>query len=190
MRSNRSRRQFQWVRTQGSIGGFLPNDPGGGAPPNAGYGAVDLLGPARDLYGQLLDAGATVMSIKGYVKPNVIGAPSGAFVYSGAVGIRRCSRTDVEEPRQQDSPTVAVSEDEPFMFYNPWIFTATGVDAVQDLYSADSSVGTRWAVNVRSHRKLPQLSQTLGLFAGIYQDPAFADYTTVDYHLSIGMKLP
>lgn len=185
MRSNRgSRRQFQWVRVQGNTGNFIPNSAG-----NAGFAAVDLLGPARTLYGQLLDAGATVMSIKGYAKPNVFPG-SGAFVYSGAVGIRRCSRTDVEEPREQDAPTVAVSEDEPFMYYNPWIVTASGEDTIQDLYTADSSVGTRWALNVRSHRKLPQLSQTLGLFAGIYQDPGTFDYSTVDYHLSLGMKLP
>lgn len=185
MRSTRNRRQFQWVRVAGA---FPLVDTAAG---NGSFGAADLLLDARTQYGQLLDAGATVMSIKGYVKPNMIGPGTDDGIFTGALGIRRCSRSDVSVPREEDSPTGSISEDEPFMYFNPWFVFLRGAESTPAILNeATSDPGTHWAVNVRSHRKLPQLSQTLGLFVGSGQTTSDFEYIACDYHLSLGMKLP
>lgn len=190
MRRGSNRRQFQWVRTSGTIELVEPDPAVSGV---GAFGAVDLLGPARTQYGQLLDAGATVMSIKGYAKPNFRSPSVDGVFLTGAMAIRKCSRSDVQFPRADDAPTAAISEDEPFMWFNPFLFNARAAEEVQnDGNFADSSVGTRWAVNVRSHRKLPQLTQTLGMFASTFGSYSQAGVGSIpiDYFLSIGVKLP
>jgi len=185
-RTRNNRRRFQWLRV---AGGNLAVNTADGA---GAFGGVDLLSAARNQYGQLLDAGATVMSIKGFVKPRVTFSAPGATFYTGRLAIGRIAKTQMPA-REEDAPGSLQSEEDPWMWINPFIFDTMGSSAtVNPLIMATSDAGTRWSVNIRSHRIISSLNTTLGLYHSWFQ-PVPSSPTGalgMNYDLSIGVKLP
>lgn len=181
-RSSRNRRQFAWYRSQG--GQELAAAEG-----NL-YGQVDLLAQVREQYGQDVASGSTVVSVRGYAKPNTGGGLSNPGNLSGVCAIRMCSRNDITSPNYDESPIHDIQQESSWMYYNPFHIAIPTSDLPPTALVASSSPGSNlWVVDVQSSRRIPQLSNTLGLFVGVYGEPAG---TTVyfDYHLSVGVKLP
>lgn len=181
-RSSRNRRQFAWYRSQGgqelaAAGGNL-------------YGQVDLLAQVRGQYGEDVGSGSTVVAVKGFAKINTGGGLANPDNLSGVFAIRQCSRNDITSPNVDESPIHDVSQEQSWMYYNPFHIAVPTSDLPATALVASSSPGSNlWVVDVQSSRRIPQLSSTIGLFVGHYGEPAG---TTVymDYHLSVGVKLP
>lgn len=181
-RSRGNRRQFAWYRSQGgqellAEGGNL-------------YGQVDLLDQVRAQYGQDVGSGSTVVAVKGYVKPNTAGGVANPSNLAGVVGVRACTRNDITSPNVDESPIHEIQQEASWMYYNPFHVSIPTTDLPPSATVASSAPGSNlWLVDAQSSRRIPQLSNTLGLFVGIYGEPPG---TTVyfDYHLSVGVKLP
>lgn len=178
-RSNSNRRQFAWYRSQG--GQELQAAEG-----NL-YGSVDLLAQVRDQYGQDVGAGSTLVAVKGFIKPNTGGGVANPTNLAGAFGMRVCTREATLDPTVAQSPINDVSQEVGWFYFNPYMISIQGT---WDVEVASSALGgSPWYVDAQASRRIPQLGDTVGLFAGLYGEPAG---TTVyfDWHLSVGVKLP
>lgn len=181
-RSSRNRRQFAWYRSQG--GAELA------AAESNLYAQVDLLDQVRTQYGQDVASGGTVVAVKGYAKINTGGGLSNPGNLSGVFAIRQCSRNDITSPNYDESPIHDVSQEQSWMYYNPFHIAVPTSDLPAPAVVASSAPGSNlWVVDVQSSRRLPQLSSTIGLFVGHYGEPA-GTVVYMDYHLSVGVKLP
>lgn len=181
-RRSSNRRQFAWYRSQGA-------QEFAAAEGNL-YGQVDLLEQVRAQYSQDVAAGSTVVAVRGFVKPSTAGGVANPGWLAGCIGIRSCTRNDITSPNYDESPIHDIQQEASWMFYNPFMIQIVGTDLPDSCLTATSVVGaTPWVVDAQSSRRLPQLSNTLGLFVGVYGEPPF---TTVafDWHLSVGVKLP
>lgn len=159
------RRKFVWDRTAGSVA------VGTGGP----YG-VDLLAAFRSQPGAT-HLGATVMRVRGYIRP--IGTDTGAQT-GGVAGMRIDSwNEDILDPDVQ--PTAQPDED--WLAWLPFEGTSFELNTYPATWNNQASV---WAVDVKAARKLEELNQTLWLF---FTAPT-AGTIQYDYNLSVGLKLP
>ena len=174
-----NRRQFVWARAIGVV-----SDGPNGTP------AADLLSDVRDRYGGAVLRGATVMGIKGYIRPNMGTGLEGTPYNLCRAAIRVSSiftTTQGEEGGDWDPHS------DP---YADWmLFQQALIVPAQNIGMATDNVrGNQWAVETRAARKFEELGQTLALFAGSRNaDTGSGDPdrpTFWDYDLSIGVKLP
>lgn len=179
MARNSQRRQFVWSRVAGTLGGGLTP---------AVFG-TDLLANIRVLFGDAVLRGATVMGIKGYVRPNAESAADLAYVGFRA-GIR------IGLPGEVDDEPANVRELGPFfsshsdwMLYQQAAFIASDVDT--NGVATSNVGGSPWAVETRANRKMSELGETLLMFVDA-QSPVTVPFNTffADFDLSIGLKLP
>lgn len=176
-RSNRPRRQFEWARAQGFGAGQGVT---GGA-----FGAVDLLADARSRWGNAVFRGATVMAVKGYLRPFV--AP-GARV-TGEAGIRVASINDIAEADVNETPFLNARYED-WMGFFPYDFDPGPNLASPSTPATWNAAASPWGVDLQSSRKMEELGVSLGLFwYHANTDGAPADVQNLDYDLSIGLKL-
>lgn len=158
-------RKFVWDRTVGSVIATAGTGPFG----------VDLLEGFRNEPGGT-HLGATIMRVRGYIKP--IGA-GGADPVLGVAGLR-VDTWNEDETDPTNQPTTQPDAD--WMAWLPFDFPAfegsQGL-ATWNLYASP------FAVDVKSNRKLEELNETLWLFL----TAPGAGTITYDYNLSVGLKL-
>lgn len=150
------------------------------------YASVDLLDQVRAQYGQDVGAGSTLVAVKGFIKPNTGGAINPGNL-AGAFGMRVCTREATGDPTVAQSPIDDVSQEVGWFYFNPWMISIQGTWNVEVASSALG--GTPWYVDAQASRRIPQLGDTVGLFAGMYGEPPTSTQF-IDWHLSIGVKLP
>lgn len=175
----RNRRMFVWARSAMAV-------PVGES--TAGIGFVDLLNSVRARYGGKEFVGATVMSVRGYVKP------TGDGPYGGRIGLRICNEGDIPDPagtgtgNVDDGPGDGAepggNPEADWMAFLPFLQTPDGAATPATWNHAANP----WAVDIRSNRRMEELGQTLGLFADVDSQTA-PEGAQVVYDLSVGLKL-
>lgn len=178
-RSRTSGRQWVWARQSGFFGGTLD----GAA--TSGYGAVDLLSDARTRWGNAALRGATVTTVKGYIRPAV---SVGSRVV-GIAGIRVCSTTDIEEVgvNPEEAPFNDGMYEDWMMFFPYDLFLGSDVEYGQLLATGNPT--NDWNIDVQSSRVLTDLGLTLGLF-WYHTFVTGSAQANMDGTLSVGLKLP
>ena len=159
------RRKFVWDRTS--------------AAPTIGQGgpfAVDLLSAFRSQPGAT-HLGATVMRVRGYIRPVLF--DTGPNV-GGVVGMRIDSWNEAVTDDAL-APTAQPNED--WMAWLPW---SGDQIAANDSVASWNSQASVWAVDVKASRKLEELNQTLWLCTTA---PTQGTMVLI-YDLSVGLKLP
>lgn len=166
-------RKFVWARSSGV---YTPGEASG---PGA-----NLLADVQARSGPGVFIGATVMTVRGFIRPNV---PDASFV-RGVFGIRVCDEADVEGGTQNDHGPDAQPEAD-WMAFMPWAVSTLTADSGSVPAASWNEMSSPWALEIKSNRRMEELAQTLGLFfnTGIL---GTGDVTTVDWHLSVGLKLP
>lgn len=182
---NRNRRMFVWARS----GGVLFAGTGGAA-------GIDLLQSVRDRYGGKEFVGATVMSVRGYVRPNIGGADA---LHVGRVGLRIMNErllpapnatgtisTEVGpgSPQMPEGVTEAAPEED-WMAFLPF-FLPSGPNNPNPEATWNEGASP-WSVHVRSSRRMEELTETLGLV--VQSNQAADPQAFYDYDLSVGLKL-
>ncbi len=165
-------RKFVWARTTGVLVG--PSETG-----------ADLLDVFQTEYGAQL-VGATVMRIRGYIRPNVVATS----VVTGHCGIIVESDNELNDQNAlQQGPSARPHDD--WLAWLPWLVdNSTGVPALSRVAETSWNFNASpWAVDIKSSRKIEELGQGLHLW---YDFVAGGGEPTppVDYDLSIGLKLP
>lgn len=177
-RSQRNRRQFEWARAVGFGTGVSTE-------PAVAVGGVDLLASVREDYGAAYLRGATVMAVKGFIRPFV---GEGTRI-NGVAGIRVCNYGDLQNVTPDQTPGGALGGEADWMAYWPYDFQSYG--GASDQYVANwNHQGSLWGVDVQSSRRMTEAGYTLGLFW--YHGAILGginEMTNVDYHLSVGLKL-
>lgn len=175
----RNRRQFEWARSNGFLVGTVASA--------QAYGAVDLLADARTRWGNAVFRGATVSSVRGWLRPNVA---SGTRV-SGRAGIRVASYADIGEVADNAAETpYADGGYEDWLGFYPYDVASPPTGAT-DASPATFNPANDWAIESHSSRRLDDLGMTLGLFffhTNVYAGDGVA-VQALDYDLSIGLKL-
>lgn len=172
-RNSGSRRKFVWARQSGVL--------------DAATFAEDLLFSFKDRAGGSVLLGATVVAIKGYVVPDVVGAE----IAKGRVAIRVCDEADIEvDPLQTGHGPVDAGSENDWMAFMPFFIAQDeGEAGLQGAsFGSWNHAGSPWGVDVRSNRKMEELNQTLGIWwanVGVGNPAA----TFINYDLSIGLKL-
>lgn len=177
--STRTRRQFEWARSNGFLVGTVAT--------SQAYGAVDLLADARTRWGNAVFRGATVSSVRGWIRPNVANNTR----VSGRAAIRVASYSDIAEvaDNAQEAPYNDGAYEDWMGFFPYDVFAPEGFSLDQS--PATFNPANDWAVETHSSRKLDELGYTLGLFffhANVYGGGG-ADVQALDYDLSIGLKM-
>lgn len=163
-RSNR--RKFVWARQDGVL------------VPGTNF-SEDLLTQFKERAGGQVLIGATVVAVRGYVKPNV----AGGLLSRGRVAIRVCNEQDVEGDPPGQGPVADGTEND-WMGFWPWIVDGTKTVTGDGTWNVG---GSPWAIDVRAQRKMEELNETLGIF---YANIAASDDpSAIDYDLSVGLKL-
>lgn len=178
-RNNRPRRQFEWARAVGFNTGQVD------AAEGVAFGSIDLLADARARWGDAVFRGATVMAVKGWIRPFV---PPGTRV-SGTTAIRVASAHDIAEANVNETPfNNGLYED--WMGYFPYDYDPGPDLASPSVPATWNAAASVWGVDLQSSRKLEELGVSLGMF---YEhspvDGPVESFTNLDYHLSIGLKL-
>lgn len=171
-RQNSPRRKFVWARQSGVLDG------------TANF-SEDLLFSFQQRAGGQVLLGATVVAIKGYILPDVVGAE----IAKGRVGIRVCDAADVEGDPPGHGPVDQGTESDWMGFFPFMVLQDEGEAGLQGAsFASWNHAGNTWGVDVRANRKMEELNQTLGIFwANIGAGNAAA--TFINYDLSIGLKL-
>lgn len=177
--ANQSRRQFVWSRVAGTIGGGLGD----------GLFGTDLLANTREQFGDAVLRGATVMGIRGYIRPNGT-SPAGISYVAYRSAVRVGYGGDVDGPAtevRQHGPFFASHSD--WMLWQQAMFVATDTD--NNGVATSNIGGSAWAVETRAARKLAELGETLTLYVDA-QSPVGTPFNEFfsDFDLSIGLKLP
>ena len=179
--SRRNRRQFEWARAAGY---------GAGVPQGAvALGGVDLLASVREDYGAAYLRGATVMTVKGWLRPYV---PDTERV-SGVAGIRVCNYADLQSVTADQTPGGALGGEADWMAYLPYDVGSNVAGYGSDTIPATwNPGGSMWGLDVQSSRRMNEAGYTLGLFwwhspITSPDDPSVV--ANLDYHLSVGLKL-
>lgn len=172
-----TRRQWEWARSSGFYTGTVAG--------TAGYGAVDLLADARTRWGNAALRGATVSTVKGWIRPYY----EVSSRVMGIAGIRVCSISDLEEVAA--NPEEAPFNDgmyEDWMAFLPYDLHFDDTTPAADL-DATWNPANKFNLDVQSSRVLTDLGLTLGLFwyQAFVTGTAFAN---MDATLSVGLKLP
>lgn len=179
MATRRNRREFQWARAAGFGAGEVI-DPAQGA-----VGGVDLLASVRGDYGGGYLRGATVMAVKGWIRPFV---PAGVRI-NGVAGIRVCNYADLQTITWDQTPGGPLGGESDWMAYWPYDVLMTGTTSSDQLANWNHQASP-WGIDVQSSRRMNEAGYTLGLFwnhQAVVGDPE--DLTALDYHLSVGLKL-
>lgn len=167
-RSNR--RQFVWARAMGVIGSGTPD----------AVLAEDLLAGVRDRHGAGVLRGATVMGIRGYIRPSFGVAQVLNRVRVGIRVFNALTPTD-----RAEGPVLDPEAD--WMHFHQFL-VPTSIEASQ---YGSSSRGTEFSVDSQAARKLEELGQSLAIYAdGLNADFTVSNVVSVDYDLSVGLKLP
>lgn len=178
-RGNSGRRKFIWARTQGVL--------------NAGADALneDLLADVKGRYGGDVLVGSTVMAVRGYVAPYV--AQTSALnetSATGRVGIRVCNQADIggAVAGQEEQAPYGVNAEANWMGYFPFRMHSS----TQPENATWNHMASPFGVDVGSSRRMEELGQTLGIFYNWFAVDAGSppEFVTIDYDLSIGVKLP
>lgn len=178
-RNQRERRQFEWARAQGFGEGIT------GVEPAVAFGGVDLLASVRVDYGAAYLRGATVMAVKGWIRPFV---GDGTRI-NGVAGIRVCNYADLQNVTADQTPGGALGGEADWMAYWPYDFQVIGGNSSAQVANWNHSGGL-WGVDVQSSRRMNEAGYTLGLFW--YHGAILGgieEMSNLDYHLSVGMKL-
>ncbi len=178
-----NRRQFVWARSAGATGpGLTP----------AVFG-VDLLVGTRERYGDAVLRGATVMGVKGYIRPNV---PSDTINYiscRAAIRVGTAGEVDDEPVNVRELGPWFSPEDDWMLFQQSLFITSASAaeGALPAEPATDNVRGNMWAVETRANRKFEELGRTLLLFTDM-ANPVGTPWNEgfFDYDLSIGLKLP
>lgn len=159
-------RKFVWARSFG----FLGSD--------TGQFGVDLLGNFQQEYGAQL-VGATVVRIRGFISP---GQTPLQGTYGGVYGII----VDTDNTILDDSRNaVEQREHDDWLAYLP--YTIQGVENRPGNVATSNANANEWAVDIKSSRKVQELGQSLFLFR---ETPSLGSAPGMEWHLSIGLKLP
>lgn len=170
---NTREREFVWARSLGTLGEV-----------GAGDFVADLLLPVRTRHGDAALRGATVMTVKGYIRPNLGGGTTDT-VSQGRVSIGVRQYGDIDEAQVGVEGPFGNPEAK-WMGWFPHLLT----DIQANPQASWNNQGSPWAVDLQSHRIMGSLGQTLALYYD-FQDVVAGDAThTVDYDLSVGVKLP
>lgn len=181
-RHSGSSREWTWARSQGFVGGTVA-----GA---SARGAVDLLADARNLWGNAVLRGATVSTVRGYLRPDVA---AGQRV-SGISAVRVCELNDIGEVTTNVEET-PFGQGRYWDWLGFWPYDAASDGAVplesQSIHAATFSPGSYWYVEAHSSRRMPDLGLTVGLFFyhTSVNSAAGADVGSISYDLSVGLKL-
>ena len=166
-------RKFVWARSFGVLAGEQ----------NGVFGA-DLLGQFQQEYGAQL-IGSTVVRIRGYVCPTPF-ADYPVGTVRGSFGVIVGRDTD-----DYSAPNMAMEqrEHDDWLAYLPWRAGVPGADTYSpDIHHTTSNANSAvYAVDLKSSRKIEELGQTLQLWRN---NPADSGGSSMDWHLSIGLKLP
>lgn len=177
--ARRNRREFVWARAVGNL--FTAPAPGTPA-----FAGVDLLADVRATYGNDALRNATVMSVKGYIRPN--SDVDTASFYLGVTGIRVCNAQDTVAPvAENQTPGGALGQELDWMGYFPWLVDNTPPSSVRPGDATWNHAGNPWGIDVRSSRRMFELGMTLGMFT--WTSATVTAGVALDYHLSIGVKL-
>lgn len=180
-RSSSNRRKFEWARTSGTLNA------------DAGTPAlnVDLLADVKARYGGDVFHGATVMSVRGYIAPYV--AQTSALNDTTATiraAIRVCQQVDIGGTlaEQQAQAPYDVNAEVDWMGWFPVRMSS----AVTPETATWNHMASPFGVDVGASRKMEELGRTLGLFYDWRAvDPSTPpQFVTLDYDLSVGVKLP
>lgn len=179
-RTRSNRRQFEWARAAGFGEGVVQ-----GA---AAVGAVDLLAAVRQQWGAAYLRGATVMAVKGYIRPFT---PENGRIL-GVAGIRICNYADIQSLTIDETPGGPQGSGLDWMAYWPYDFEVPpgGIASTSQVANWNHQASL-WGVDVQSSRRMEEPGYTLGLF---WEHSALAGgdastVTNLDYHLSVGLKL-
>lgn len=176
--ARRNKREFVWARAVGN----LFTSPAVGAPAFAG---VDLLADVRATYGNDALRNATVMAVKGIVRPNP--SINTELFIAGVSAIRVCNSQDTVAPvAENQTPGGALGQELDWMGYFPW-YVDQDAASTRAADATWNHAGSPWAVDVRSSRRMFELGMTLGLFT--WASVTSSTDLALDYHLSIGVKL-
>lgn len=171
-------RKFVWARTAGVIGLDAPA---------VGNGGADLLESVRGRYSDGIFVGATVMTVKGYLKP----AGDLTAALRGRLAIRVCNRADTgigtAIPAAEQGPgdginPIEYGPESDWMGFFPF-YLAGGRAADTATWNVNAN---QYAIDVQAPRRMEELGQTVGLFADVVDATEGA---RVDYDLSVGLKL-
>lgn len=174
-RRRTNKREWEWARAQG----FLQAAAGVG--PEAQ--AADLLETYRAIAGGDFLAGSTVMTVKGYIRPNEQSGADGRV--EGRVGIRVCNEADTIEPGANEFPDNAIGGLADWMGWFPFTVSST-----EPADTATWNVGgNQFAVDLQSARIMGRLGQTVGIFLAVTGGTVADPNVGVNYDLSVGFKL-
>lgn len=165
-RSNR--RKFVWART----GAVLTNAAGG----DNGF---DLLADFKGRAGGSVLLGATLVTVRGVLRPNVSG---GEFV-GGTFGIRVCNEGDITAATAGNGQRPEENPEADWLAFMPFIVPGSG-DNAGNPPATWNEMASPWACEIKAQRKMEELGETVGLF----WDGSDA-ITTIDVSLSLGLKL-
>lgn len=178
-RRNSNRRMFVWARSSGSL---VAGE--GATPPTGG---VDLLQSVRERYGGAEFRGATVVTVKGYLKPDDQGVGGGftgrTAMRVGPEGDPNVAPADIGR-MGPGAPGVGLQEDSsPEYDWMGWFPHAiTEGDASPP--ASWNRAASPWGIDLQSARRMEELGQSLLMF---YSSGTAG--TAVLYDLSIGIKL-
>lgn len=161
------RRKFVWDRSEGVAVGD-----------STSFG-VDLLANFRSQPGAT-HLGATIMRIRGYVYPQLVGAPD---IQRGIFGFR-VDTWDQPVDTNQASPYQGMDED--WMGWFPFMYDQAATQNEQDRVATWNSEANIYAIDVKAGRKLEELNQTLWMF---YSAGGGESSIVYHYNLSVGLKL-
>lgn len=166
-------RKFVWARSRGE---YVPGE--------ASSAGADLLADFKARAGGNILIGATVMTVRGFVVPDVA---SGELEW-GTFGIRVCNLADVEgDPAGQVDQTPDSNPEADWMGWFPYIVDYRAATRPENATWQDNA--SPWSVDVGSNRRMEELGETLGLFFSTGLEGTFGVYM-VRWTLSVGLKLP
>ena len=166
------KRKFVWARTRGTL------------TPEGDETAQDMLDDFKLRAGGNVLLGATVMVVKGYIRPN---NTTSSETVRGVVGVRVCNQGDVEGMGETGQGP-AESPEADWMGWFPYLLPVNAVD----VDASWNHYGNTWGVDLQSSRKMEELGETVGIFYDFATAPpgGTAQTVVVDYDLSVGLKLP
>lgn len=175
MARHQGKREWEWARAQG----FLQVAAGVGTE----AAANDLLDTYKAVVGGDTLAGSTVMTIKGYIRPNEQSGAAGRV--EGRVGIRVCNEGDTIGPGANQFPDNAIGGLADWMGWFPFTVAST-----EPADTASWNVGgNEWAVDLQSARMMGRAGQTVGIFLSVTGGTVADPDVGVNYDLSLGFKL-
>ncbi len=185
MRSStrRNRGHVQWVRANAYV-----NDA-----PVVGADYVmraDLFAPARAVYGPDYLRDATVLAVKGYVKPILTSVNTTSVDVSGVSALRLMDQAQADSPPEfEETPGSATSASQRWELYQPWAQVGRqGAPTDTPGEQITSNMGASpWAVDVRSKIRMESSSKTVVLYV-----QQFGQNSTMNvlYHLSLLCRWP